>query len=109
MKIIKGINKSKFINDYCDKNKNIQFLLIDVSDNSYPFECKNLMLFKSNKKDWLQDFKRCDYELANDIEFFLFTNDMYGINIIEYYKEMVKEFNRKIFIVLHDECDAELI
>jgi hypothetical protein len=108
MQIIKGINKSKFINDYCNRNKEIQFLLIDVTDNSYPFECDNLMLFKTNRKDWIKNLKECDDELSNDIEFFLFTNDVYGLNIIKYYEELVKEFNREIYIVLQDECDARI-
>lgn len=109
MKIIKGYNKSQFINDYCNKNKEIQFLLIDTIDNGYPFECENLLLFSSNSKDWLQDLKNSDDELPKDTEIFLFTNDYYGSNIVEYYKELVNKFNREIFIVLSDEYEAKIV
>lgn len=106
MQIIKGINKSKFINDYCNKNKEIQFLLIDAIGNTYPFECENLMLFKSNY--WSTDLMECDYELANDIEFFLFTNDNYSLDNIEKYKKKLAEYNREIFVVLKADCEAQI-
>ena len=98
MKIIKGTNKSKFINDYCNINKEIQFLLIDTTDNTYPFECKNLLILKSDKNNWLKDLINADDELSKDVEFFLFTND--DLNEISRYKNQLEEFNREIIIAL---------
>lgn len=76
MKILTGIKKSEFLNNYCVLNKENQFLLIDTIDNTYPFTANNLLLLKSDKNNWLNDIIDSDKELSKDVVFILFTNDI---------------------------------
>jgi hypothetical protein len=104
MKILKGIKKSQFINNYCNQHKEKKFLLIDTIDNSYPFESENLLLFKSNSNKWTRDIKEADKELSEDVIFILFTND--DINNIEIYRDHLESFNREVILTIKGNWEA---
>lgn len=76
MKILTGMKKSEFINNYCNHSKEKQFLLIDTIDNTYPFTADNLLILKSNMNTWLNDVIETDKELSKDTIFILFSNDI---------------------------------
>lgn len=101
MKVLTGIKKSEFLNNYCILSKEKQFLLIDIINITYPFTANNLLILKSNNDKWLNDIIASDKELSKDFTFILFSND--NLSNIDYYKEKLKSINREFIIVLQGE------
>jgi hypothetical protein len=99
MKIISGNwRKHSFVDEYIKKNKG-KYLVIETSENSYPFEQDDLLLAETEKECLITDITKWDSELENDRIFILFTNE--NEENFKYYKENLSFLKREVIIVLN--------